>query len=95
TDAMVDAIFDETLPQVRHQVFNSTGQYPYLGRKLRRVSKRTVRVLVDHMRRGEFDFKYSEQQFSQILELPSFEETVRVSGVIDRIDVYQREGDTF
>lgn len=95
TDAMVDAILDETLPQVRHQVFNSTGQYQYLGRKLRRVSKRTVRVLVDHMRRGEFEFKYSEQQFSQILELPSFEETVKVRGVIDRIDVYQREGDTF
>lgn len=95
TDAMVDAILDETLPQVRHQVFNSTGQYQYLGRKLRRVSKRTVRVLVDHMRRGEFDFKYSEQQFSQILSLPSFDETVRVRGVIDRIDVYQRDGDTF
>ena len=95
TDAMVDAILDETLPQVRHQVFNSTGQYQYLGRKLRRVSKRTVRVLVDHMRRGDFDFKYSERQFSQILELPSFDETVKVRGVIDRIDVYEREGDTF
>lgn len=95
TDAMVDTILDEKLPQVRHQVFSSTGQYQYLGRKLRRVSKRTIRVLVDHMQRGAFDFKYSEQQFNQVLQLPRLKETVKIRGVIDRIDVYERDGGTF
>lgn len=94
-DALVDKIFDDLLPNVRHQVFASTGAYQYLGRKLRRVSKKTIKVLVQQMQQGAFDFTFSERRFAEVIDLPHFGQNLRLRGIIDRIDLYQKEGDTF
>lgn len=95
TDLLVDTILDTVLPEVRHNVFFSSGQYQYLGRKIRRVSKKTVRVLIDQMAKGDFEFRYSEQQFIKMLEMPGLNEKIKLKGIIDRIDLYRQENGQF
>ncbi|MEG1331158.1 MAG: PD-(D/E)XK nuclease family protein [Eubacterium sp.] len=94
-DNMVDEILAEILPPFRNRIFSNTGQNQYLGRKINRISKRTMQVLAEHMRKGSFDFKYSEQVFNQVLKLPNFNDSVKIKGVIDRVDIYEKDGDTF
>ncbi|MDO4288250.1 MAG: PD-(D/E)XK nuclease family protein [Eubacterium sp.] len=90
SDALVERLLGELLPQVKHQVFSSSGQYQYLGRRLNRVGKRTVQMLVKQLRQGSFDFKFSEQDFLREFSLPSGHH-LRLKGIIDRLDLYIRE----
>ena len=94
SDALVEKLLGELLPQVKHRVFASSGQYRYLGRKLNRVGKKTVRVLVDHLRQGNFDFKFSEREFLRTFNLPSGH-SLRLKGIIDRLDLYTRENGVY
>lgn len=94
SDALVERLLNEMLPEVRHQVFSSTGQYRYLERKLTRVSKKTVRILIKQLRQGSFDFKCSEQKFLREFDLPSGGK-LKLKGIIDRLDLYTRENGTY
>ncbi len=94
-DALVTEAMNTLLPQAHYKVFESTGAYQFLGRKLNRVSHQTVRMLSEHLSRGAFSFRYSEHQFEQRLQVPDLKNNVRIRGIVDRIDTYVKEGETF
>jgi len=94
-EALVDEVVSACLPQTHYQVFESTGATRFLGRKLRRVCKQTLRVICGHLRQGGFTFRTSEQRFERALPAGTVAGGAAVRGIVDRIDTYTREGDTF
>ena len=76
-------------------VFVSTHRYKYLVNKLKRVSKRALWVLTEHLKVGEFEPLRHELFFGEdsnsevppiIIELPNGEE-IKIEGIIDRVDI--------
>jgi ATP-dependent helicase/nuclease subunit B len=53
-EAMIDEIMDRILPEHNHGVLLSTNRYKYLAKRLKRISKRAVWLLTDHIRRSGF-----------------------------------------
>lgn len=94
-DALVESALAKKMPEVGNAVFESTGSYRFLGRKMARVSRQTLRILSDHLDQGDFEFKYSEHFFEKALEAPKLPPGMTIRGVVDRIDTYVKDGDTF
>lgn len=94
-DAWAAQALKEQLAKPANRAFFSTGSTRYLGRKMERVSRQTLRVLSDQLAQGAFTFKYSEHAFEEAVALPQLPPGVSVRGVVDRIDLCVREGDTF
>lgn len=91
----VEAELENQIPQMAGQVFESTGAYRFLGKKLKRVGIQTVRMLAEHLGQGDFTFKYSEHHFTQPVDSPALPKGTSVRGVVDRIDTYTKDGETF
>lgn len=94
SDKLVEALVDEMIPKFENNVLQSTHRYKYLSKKLKRVSKRAVWTLTEHIKRGEFVPLYHEFGFGEgignkvppiVIQLPN-EEEIKIEGRIDRID---------
>lgn len=94
-NALVDQALKNLIPETRHNIFSSSGQYRYLSRKMTRVSRRTLEVLSRHLAGGKFAFRYSEKTFNEEMHRPELPEGIMVRGKIDRIDTYVKDGETF
>lgn len=95
-DEIVTAVMSDCLPQIKTNVFNSTGQNQYLGRKLERVGKKSIDILVEQLNAGEFEPRASELSFEQEITLPENDlGNVKIYGKIDRLDLYEHDGTTW
>jgi len=95
-DTIIEAVMAKSLPQIKTNVFNSTGQYQYLGKKLERVGKKSIDILMKHLCAGEFEPKYTEFNFEQELAIPEINlGEIKIVGKIDRLDLYQKDGTTW
>ena len=95
-DQMVEAVMAKCLPQIKTNVFNSTGQNQYLGKKLERVGKKSIDILVQQLCAGDFEPKATEFSFEQEISLPDEKlGDVKIYGKIDRLDLYEKDGDTW
>lgn len=99
-DEIVEAIIAKKLPKIKSNVFNSSGQYQYLGKKLERVGKKSVDMLIEHLCAGAFVPKCHEFSFKEEIELPKAIkamdlDTFKIWGKIDRLDLYENDGSTF
>ena len=92
---LVDKALSKKMSESIGRIFESTGQYRYLGKKLKRVSQKTVEVITKHLTQGKFDFQRSEEKFNQEIIHPNLPKGVGIRGVIDRIDTFVLEGDTY
>ncbi|MBK5243559.1 MAG: exodeoxyribonuclease V subunit gamma [Eubacteriaceae bacterium] len=95
-DTIIEAVMAKSLPQIKTNVFNSTGEYQYLGKKLERVGKKSIDILMKHLCAGEFEPKYTEFKFEQELFIPEIDlGEIKIVGKIDRLDLYQKDGTTW
>lgn len=95
-DRIIEEVMAKSLPQIKTNVFNSTGQYQYLGKKLERVGKKSIDILMKHLCAGEFEPEYSEFNFEQELSIPEINlGEIKIVGKIDRLDLFKKEGTTW
>ncbi|MCX5780280.1 MAG: PD-(D/E)XK nuclease family protein, partial [Firmicutes bacterium] len=100
SDRIMDAIMDQLVPEHGHGVFASTHRYRYLVQRLKRISRRTVWTLTEHLQRGDFEPLLHEVSFGPGCPLPALEiemgngETFFLVGRIDRVDLLAAEAAT-
>lgn len=95
-DTLLEGVMESCLPQIKTNVFNSTGQNQYLGKKLERVGKKSIDILVQQLCAGDFEPQATEFSFEQELNLPDTKlGEVKIYGKIDRLDLYQKDGHTW
>ena len=98
---IVSELIDTKLKEDSGSILNSTNKYKYFSKRFKRVISKSVSVISEQMRRGEFEVFNNEFSFGSyndgeaiVLELPS-NEKVYLNGRIDRIDTLDLEGSTY
>lgn len=97
-ETMIDEVMDNILPDHNHGILLSTNRYKYLANRLKRISKRAVWLLTDHVKRSSFTPIGNEISFGVRGSYPPIEielnngEQLLLEGRIDRADIY-REGE--
>lgn len=98
-EQIVDTLIDGISETFENGILNSTHRYRYMVNRLKRISKRALWTLTNHLKSGNFNPMGHEIQFSNqegatlpaiIIELEDGEE-IFLQGVIDRVDVYTDE----
>lgn len=99
--AIVSELVDNKLKAESNNILNSNKKYQYLSERFKRTITKSVSVISDQMRSGEFDIFKSEFDFGDFkdsdpikLELPSGE-IVFLRGTVDRIDKVTLDGETY
>lgn len=98
---IVSDLVEKKLSNESESILNSSKRYKYFTDRFKRIITRSVSVISEQMRKGEFEIFKSEFVFgdsessNQIkLDLPSGEE-VFLTGKIDRIDKLDIDGKTY
>lgn len=98
---LVDEVMDELVPSSGGGVFASTSRYRYLVNRLKRVSRRSVWTLTQHLKRGDFKPRGHEVSFGMGGDLPPLVvelangQVMYLEGRIDRIDLLEEAGQTY
>ncbi len=96
-DYLVEKVIDEMVPEFEHGIMLSTHRYKYLVTRLKRISKRAMWTLTEHIKRGEFTPKGHEIIFGSEGDLPPIiielddGEKIYLEGRIDRVDILNDE----
>lgn len=96
-DSIVSQLVDESLQSFKNNIFGSSNQMKVLSNKLKRVVKRMVWIIINHIKSGEFEVEGTEvgfgkdKQFSAVEIDLGDENKLVLSGVIDRIDIAKTE----
>ena len=91
-DRMTDRILSDILSRIHGAVFNSSAAFHYQGRKLRRMGRRTMGMLAEHLQKGRFEVVDSEHPFAYTLDSAGLAKPVVIQGSIDRLDRMTRDG---
>lgn len=99
--SIVSDLIERKLIEDSNSILNSSKKYKYFTNRFKRVISKSVSVLAEQMRKGQFEIFSNEFQFGNLrdgapikLELPSGEE-VYLTGRIDRIDSLDLHGNTY
>ena len=101
TEKIVSQLVDELLVDFKNNIFNSSSQMKRLVVRLKRVIKRVIWVIVNHIRNGEFEISGSEVEFGKDKSLSAVEielsdgNKLLLNGKIDRIDIAKTEEGKF
>ena len=101
TEKIVSQLVDELLVDFKNNIFNSSNQMKRLVVRLKRVIKRVIWVIVNHIRNGEFEISGSEVEFGKDKSLSAVEielsdgNKLLLNGKIDRIDIAKTEEGKF
>lgn len=94
-------IVEQNVSKSNNYILNSSPRYEYLTKRLKRVLTKTALVITNHIRKSNFTPVGYEVEFGAaggyppiVVEL-STGEKVNLIGRIDRIDMLQKEGDTY
>ena len=94
-DRIIDGIMDDLVPEHSHGVFASSHRYQYLAQRLKRISRRAVWVLTEHLQHGGFTPLQYEVSFGPGCPFPAIEielqdgEKFYLVGRIDRVDLLE------
>ncbi|MSS20576.1 PD-(D/E)XK nuclease family protein [Pseudoramibacter porci] len=91
-DRMTDRILSDILARIHGAVFDSSAAFHYQGRKLRRMGRRTMGMLAEHLQKGQFEVVDSEHPFAYALDSAGLAKPVVIQGSIDRLDRMDRDG---
>ena len=100
-EQIFDQIVDEVAPGHKDGVLLSTYRYRYLINRIKRIGKRSVWTLTEHMQRGGFKLLGNEIRFGIGQPYPPIEialpdgETVYLEGRIDRVDVLEDDENAY
>ena len=98
SESFVKEAIDECMEDPSFSVLSSTFRHKYMIERINRISLRSVKVLTEHIKAGDFLIKGTEVSFKSIDNLSSLtfklsdEEIMKFSGQIDRLDTYEDEG---
>lgn len=98
TEERIEKAVDLIVPEIGSEILLSTSSYQYLIRRLKRISKRAVWTLTEHIKKGSFEPLGFEIGFGEKEKLPpividlSNGEKMILDGKIDRVDVWSNEG---
>lgn len=97
-DEIVEYAVDKAVPELGSEILLSTSSYIYLIKRLKRISKRAVWTLTEHIKQGLFEPFEFELGFGENEKLPpivielSDGNRMVMNGKIDRVDIYDKEG---
>lgn len=98
---IVSDIIDKKLQEDNNSILNSNKRYMYFANRFKKTIAKSVMVISEQMRSGEFEVFKNEFSFGNFkdgeaikLELPS-NDTVYLAGRIDRIDKLDMDGNTY
>lgn len=98
---IVSELVDNKLKNESNSILNSNKKYQYFADRFKKTITKSVTVISEQMRSGEFDVFKNEFDFGDFkdseaikLELPS-KETVYLQGRVDRIDTVDLDGETY
>jgi ATP-dependent helicase/nuclease subunit B len=101
-DRLVDEIVTETAATTKKRgIFEETARNAHLLEKVRRVARRSAKVILYQVQRGDFEPRAFELAFGDREQIPPmlFElpdgRFLKLRGVIDRVDLYERDGKTY
>ncbi len=98
---LMDEIMDKLVLDYKDGILNSSYRYRYLVIRLKRICRRAIRILTQHLKQGEFTPTFYEVSFGVkgllppiTIELESGEK-VFLEGRIDRIDLWEENDTTY
>ncbi|MBU5674943.1 helicase-exonuclease AddAB subunit AddB [Alkaliphilus sp. MSJ-5] len=97
SDYLVEKVIDEMAPEFEHGIMLSTHRYKYLVTRLKRISKRAIWTLTEHVKKGEFVPMGHEINFGLDGDIPPIVieletgEKIYLEGRIDRVDILNDE----
>ncbi len=96
-DHAVGDIIENLAPRLGNEILLSTARYSYLVERLKRITRRAVWTLTEHIKRGTFEplgfevgFGKDEKLPPIVIELPSGEKII-LTGRVDRIDILDQD----
>lgn len=95
SEAFVREAINECMDDPSMSVLSSTFRHKYMLERIYRISMRSVRVLTEHIKAGDFLIKGTEVSFKSVDNLSSItfklsdEEIMKFSGKIDRLDTFE------
>lgn len=100
-DAIIEEIMEQRLPLHNNGVMVSSFRYRYLAQRLKRVSRRAIWVLTEHIQKGDFEPLMHEVSFGPGGTFPPLQvelsdgQSIYLEGRIDRIDLLQEQDTTY
>lgn len=94
-DHMVNRILDELFGKVHYAVINSNAAYRYQGRKLKRMGRRTMGMIAEHMKTGGFQYVDGEHRFEMPIDSKGLTKPAVIQGSIDRVDRMDADGTSY
>lgn len=98
---IVNELVDNKLKAEENSILNSSKKYEYFTGRFKRIITKSVAVISEQMRKGEFDIFKNEFDFGDFkdsdpitLKLPS-NDKVYLKGRVDRIDKAVIDGETY
>ncbi len=95
-NTLADRSIAEALNAPEQAIFDSTGQYKFIARRIAEIARASIAALTKQIQAGEFGLLSAEIAFGRgsgaELVLSGEGVTVSASGRIDRVDVLERDG---
>lgn len=96
-DAFVESMVEEAVGETQKELFESSYRNEYMLERMKRISKRAVWAMQQHIQRGDFTPEEYEIAFNEQNDLESMTfllddgEKMTFSGVVDRMDSMEDE----
>ena len=100
-DQLVDTVIDKLAEGFEHGILFSTHRYQYLLKRLKRISRRALWTLTEHLKSGSFKPMGHEVRFGIGEEIPPIlvqldeGEELLLEGRIDRVDLLESDEGTY
>lgn len=103
SNSMVDGIVDNVVEDFGNKIFFSSYKYKYMIKSLKRITKRSVWAMIEHLKQGEFIPKEFEFSFGEtdsfkappiLIELDN-KDIIKLEGRIDRLDILHGDDEDF
>ncbi|NLK20836.1 MAG: helicase-exonuclease AddAB subunit AddB, partial [Epulopiscium sp.] len=96
-DRIIEESIDDLAPRLSGEILLSSARNKYLIRRLKRITKRAVWALTEHIKRGNFEPAEFEIGFGEDYKLPPIVikldtgEKIILTGRIDRVDILDKD----
>lgn len=101
-DSRLEKIVEKSVKEVNSGLFETGGRAAFMAKRVKRDAKRSVKLLCEHFRKGEFTEQAFELSFGRegdplsgmTIEL-SQNRKIILSGTIDRVDSFSKDGSDY
>lgn len=97
----IDKLINDELDNKSLEILNSSKRYEYVTKSVKKILKRSVWLIGEHIKRGNFKPSYYELSFDVDGDYPPIAmelhsgEVVNLIGRVDRVDLLQKDGVTY